>query len=336
MLLKWFMLLSGAASTTWIGAQDIHFSQYFNAPMALGPGSIGAFDGDQRVHASFRQQWRSVTTPYRTFGIGGDGRLFRNIPELAFGAWLFHDRAGDSRLSQFHFNIGASWTERIGAAKHGSLTLGAQFGITSLSIDQAGLTFDEQYNGFHFDPSIGISETFIRDSRSHPDLHAGLVYRYAPRPRGSVQIGANFFNLTRPEIGFLNSPAVPLDLRSGLHVLAQFQIAEKFDLLPRTQFMQQGKFTEFDLGANLRHIMLDRYGVLRAVQFGLHYRSRDAGYVYAGVEYDDWTFGASYDLNFSDLVPASRNRGAIEFSLIRIFRKRDALPVRFRACPDQL
>jgi hypothetical protein len=72
------------------------------------------------------------------------------------------------------------------------------------------------------------------------------------------------------------------------------------------------------------------------VQGGLFYRASDAGYVYAGLERDDWTFGVSYDINFSDLVPASRNRGGIEFTAVRVFRKRPAVPARFKACPDLL
>jgi hypothetical protein len=54
------------------------------------------------------------------------------------------------------------------------------------------------------------------------------------------------------------------------------------------------------------------------------------------VEYDDWTFGLSYDVNTSDLVPASRNRGGIEFAVVRILRKRPAVPAMFKACPDQI
>ena len=73
-----------------------------------------------------------------------------------------------------------------------------------------------------------------------------------------------------------------------------------------------------------------------AVQFGAFHRAADAGNLYAGLEHDDWTFGISYDLNFSDLVPASNNRGAWEISAIYIIRKRPAVPVRFKACPDQL
>jgi type IX secretion system PorP/SprF family membrane protein len=317
-------------------SQDIHFSQFFNVPMSLGPGNIGAFNGDYRVHGIFRQQWRSVTIPYRTFGIGGDARSFAGIEKLGAGAWLYNDRAGDSRMNRFHIDLGASWTERFGSDQEHALTIGSQLGFTAISIDDRDLSFDRQFNGFYYDPNAATGEIFDRQSTAHFDLHGGIGYRYAPVPRQSIQAGVNIFNITTPEVGFLLTPAVPLDRRTSFHVITQFPIAATLDLLPMAFYMKQGTFTELDLGANLRHIMLDRYGLLRAVQFGLHYRAADAGYAYAGLEYDDWTFGISYDLNVSDLVPASRNRGAIEFSAIRIFRKRPAVPAKFRACPDQL
>jgi type IX secretion system PorP/SprF family membrane protein len=317
-------------------AQDIHFSQFFNAPQALGPGTIGGFDGDYRFNGIYRQQWRAVSIPYRTFAFGADAANAAGIKGLGLGAWLYNDRAGDSRLNQFHFSFGSSWTQHFGAEKEHALTGGAQFGITSITLDPSALTFDSQYNGFYFDPDLGTGEQFARSSMVHPDLHLGGVYRYHPEARTELQLGVGLFNLTHPAIGFLGGPGVPLDQRTTVHAKAQFPIATKLDLLPMFQYMTQGTFNELDLGANLRYILLDRYGLNRALQFGAHYRAADAGYLYAGVEYDDWTFGLSYDINTSDLVPASRNRGAIEFTAIRILRKHPAIPVRFKACPTQI
>ena len=317
-------------------AQDIHFSQFFNAPLSLGPGSIGAFKGDYRVHGIFRQQWRSVTVPYRTFALGGDAANVGGVQGLGLGAWLFSDKAGDSRMDQFHFSLGASWTQRFGMLKDQAITGGLQFGFTSLTMDQGALTFDNQYNGFYFDPSLANGERFDRFGLVHPDLHAGLVYRYSPAPRTTLQLGFGLFNLTHPRLGFLGGLGVPLDGRISVHAMGQFPISDDLDLMPMLQYMQQGTFNETDLGANLRYILLDRYGLNRAVQFGAHYRAADAGYLYAGFEHDDWTFGLSYDINTSDLVPASRNRGGFEITAIRIFRKHPAVPVRFKACPEQL
>ncbi|MBK7945246.1 MAG: PorP/SprF family type IX secretion system membrane protein [Flavobacteriales bacterium] len=317
-------------------AQDIHFSQFFNVPMGLNPANIGQFDGDYRAHGVFRQQWRSVTVPYRTLGLGGDARDFNGVKGLGLGAWLFNDRAGDSRMNQFHFSLGASWTAMLDARQQHSLTMGAQLGITSLTIDNSGLTFDAQFNGFTYDPNLDNGESFRRYGLVHEDLHAGLVYRYASTWRQWFQAGFGLYNITRPGVGFLNEPTIPLDRRADAHAMASFKVHDDIDLLPALRWMAQGAFREFDLGTNARYVLLDRYGLRRALLAGLHMRARDAGFVFAGLERDDWTFGMSYDINTSDLVPASRNRGAIEFTAIRIWRKRPPVPVRFKACPEQL
>jgi type IX secretion system PorP/SprF family membrane protein len=319
-----------------IAAQDIHFSQFFNTPLALGPGSIGAFDGEQRLSAVFRQQWRSVTIPYRTFGLGGDLAHAAGVKGLGLGAWLYNDRAGDSRLNRFHFSLGGSWTVRPAGTTDHAVTFGLQAGISSITLNEAGLSFDAQYNGFTYDPQLGSGENIARDGLVHPDVHFGAVYRYTPTPRGSVQFGVSLFNLTSPRIGFLGEPGEPLDRRASVHIITGFPLSSDLDLRPMAQFMAQGTFHELDLGANLRYILLQRYGLERSLIAGLHYRAADAGYVHAGLEYDDWTVGISYDINTSKLVPASRERGGIEFTLVRLVRKRNTLPVRFKACPEQL
>lgn len=317
-------------------AQDIHFSQFFNVPLGLGPSSIGRFDGDYRAHGVYRQQWRSVTVPYRTFGFGGDARDFGGVKGLGLGAWLFNDRAGDSRLNNFHFSMGASWRQSLDARDQHSLTAGLQIGLTSLTIDESGLTYDAQFNGVTHDPSRSSGEDFQRYGMVHEDVHAGAAYRFTQAPREWIEAGIGLFNLTRPGVGFLGGSRIPLDARTQLHALASIPVSSEFDILPALRWMAQGTFRELGLGANARYILLERYGLKRALLAGFHVRARDAGFVHAGFEYDDWTFGVSYDINTSDLVPASRNRGAIEFTAIRIWRKRPPVPVRFKACPEQL
>ena len=330
--------LSLMLSLFWVrsAAQDIHFSQYFNLAPSLGPGHIGSFDGDKRMNAVYRQQWRSVTVPYRTFGIGGDLHDAFGVHGLGLGAWVVNDRAGDSRLNQFQLLLGGSWTHHFGTENEHALTGGIQAGFTSLTLDNGGLSFDSQYNGFYYDPNLDDRENFARSGLVHPDVHVGAVYGYSPAARTNIRIGLGVFNLTSPGVGFLGGPKVALDRRSDLHILGAFPLNAKFDLLPTIRRAAQGTFREFIIGSNARYILLDRFGLKRTVLFGLHARTHDAGFLFLGTEYDDWTFGISYDINTSDLVPASRNRGAIEFTLVRIWKKRPFLPVRFKACPDQL
>ena len=315
--------------------QDIHFSQFFNTPYATNPANIGLFDGQYRAGGVFRQQWRSVTVPYRTFGLGGDAANVGGVTGLGAGLWLYNDRAGDSRLNTFHVSLGASWTQKLGAAKDQSITGGVQVGLTSLSIDYSRLSFDSQYNGFYFDPSLASNEQFNRDAFTHPDVHAGLIYRYTPTKRDLIQAGISLFNITRPQVAF-NGYDSPLDGRSNLHVITRFPVSGKVDVQPMAQFMAQGKFREFILGGSARYILLDRYTYLRTLQAGLYWRASDAGYIFVGSEYDDWTLGLSYDINFSDLVPASRNRGGVELTAVRVFRRKPFVPCRFKACPTQM
>jgi hypothetical protein len=41
--------------------QDIHFSQFFQAPLLRNPSLAGIYTGDIRVQTVYRDQWNSVT-----------------------------------------------------------------------------------------------------------------------------------------------------------------------------------------------------------------------------------------------------------------------------------
>lgn len=319
-----------------LSAQDLHFSQFFNTPYAQNPANIGQFEGDFRMGAVFRQQWRSVTVPYNTFGMGGDAAGSAGVEGLGLGAWIYNDRAGTTRLNTFHADIGVSWSVAMDAAEQHHLTAGLQLGFTNTSIDYNALRFDAQYNGFSYDPSLGTGELFTRDARSRMDLHTGIGWRYTPEKRRSFSAGLAFFNLTNPDVSLFDAAPSPLDLRTHVHAGAQFPVSDQVDVLPMLQWQGQGKFREFNVGGTARYILLDQWGLTRAVQGGIFMRAKDAGYLHAGLEHDDWTFGLSYDINLSRLEPASSNRGGFEFTAVRVFRKRPPVPVRYKACPDQL
>ena len=52
-----------------IHAQDIGFSQFYEQPLLRNPALAGIFNGDVRLTASYRNQWQSVTVPYRTLAL---------------------------------------------------------------------------------------------------------------------------------------------------------------------------------------------------------------------------------------------------------------------------
>jgi hypothetical protein len=60
-------------------------------------------------------------------------------------------------------------------------------------------------------------------------------------------------------------------------------------------------------------------------------RARDAGNIIAGMRYDMWDVGLSYDINVSDLVPASNRRGGLELTVVYIIPPAIQIPT-YRSC----
>lgn len=317
-------------------SQDIHFSQFFNSPLDLNPANTGLFDGDLRFNGIYRSQWSSVTVPFSTISLSADAQGAFKAKNLGIGASLFNDRAGDSRLNTFQFNVAGSYGFLLNESEQQRITIGVQTGITSRTIDPNQLSYDSQYNGLYYDPSLSNDEAFARTSRLYPNMNVGVIYGQDLNSRDHVEAGISFFNLNQADQSFYDEPGVALDARYNLHFNGAFAIAEKWDLLPSFQFMGQGKFRELILGASGRYVMLDQNSLYRAFSIGVFYRASDAGYLFAGIDNDNWRYGISYDFNLSELTPASRYRGAIEISIGYIIKQPDLEKIRHRSCPDFL
>jgi hypothetical protein len=61
-----FLLILSQLSTK---AQDINFSQFYDLPVLRNPAIAGLFKGDVRVTSGYRNQWQSVTVPYKTIAL---------------------------------------------------------------------------------------------------------------------------------------------------------------------------------------------------------------------------------------------------------------------------
>ncbi len=314
-----------------IKGQDIHFSQFYNSPMNLNPALSGMFDGDYRFILNQRTQWRSVTVPYRTFGISAEIKNALEKQRINGALSMYYDRAGDSKLSTFILAPVVSKMFHLKDSTH-YLSAGIQPVFTQLSIHYDELYFDEQYNGSYYDNSLPVTETFQRQARAYFNLNTGMAYRYFKGLRRQVTAGYAWYNLLKPKQSFFNQNDVRLYVRKMLYVAATWQINNDFDVLPRILYASQHNFREFIFGGLLKYYL--RKGDYKAAYFGLFYRNKDAGYLAAGLDYRQWHFQLSYDVNMSKLVPASRSRGGLEIGVIYIFEKFKPVIKRFKYCPD--
>src|ERR1700750_2664515 len=101
--MKGYLLLLVSCLSTFTGSsQDVGFSQFYDQPLLRNPALAGIFTGDLRFSASYRNQWQSVTVPYRTFGISAEVKTPLDVMDddnLTIGMQLLRDVAGTSQFS---------------------------------------------------------------------------------------------------------------------------------------------------------------------------------------------------------------------------------------------
>ena len=312
--------------------QDIHFSQFFNSPLNLNPGLIGSFNGEFRFVGNQRTQWSSVTTPYVTYGLSADAKEIYKTP-FSVGLSIYRDIAGDSDFSTLHIALGGAYRLYLKDSTQ-TLNFGLQPSFTQRSINYAKLEFDNQYNGSQYDASLGNGENFANSGRTYFNLHGGAVWSYRIAQRKSITAGISLFNLFTPKQTFFNDQSIELQQRFVFHASGLIQITDKVDALPAIQFQTQHKFKEIIVGGRAKYHLNN--GNYKAAYAGIWYRNADAAYLSIGLDYSDFHFGVSYDINLSSLNVASNYRGGFEFAVIYILQRYKPDLRRYKACPDYI
>lgn len=315
-------------------AQDLHFSQFYNAPLNISPALTGIFTGDQRFVGIYRNQWSSVPVPYTTFAASYDQKFYFPFTGKGFfgGGLIFtYDKAGDGNLnwSQLGFNIG--YTQPLND-EH-ALSVGTELKFGQRAFKPEALTFDDQFDGDVFDPNRQTMQTFAQTASGFFDLGAGLLWNYHQRrSRNSAISGVSFAHLTQPVIGFLDDSSVGVPLVTRMFTFGTIELKDEFDLNIFGMGQLQGEFSELLLGSTVTYYLpLDNKETL-ALTGGLAYRNGDAIIAILEGTYQNWRLGFSYDINISDFEVATNNLGGPEISVRYIIFKVKG-PDTFKACP---
>ena len=152
-------------SVSGIKSQDLHFSQFYFAPLQLNPALTGVFKEDIRFTANYRRQWKSVPVDYLTFSGVVDGKIASlQFPNGFFSGGLVfnHDVAGDGNLTYSNFNITGSYTQKLNEQQ--LITAGVLIGGGQRRIDLSNLNFGNQFNGDLFVGSAPTREDLDRTS----------------------------------------------------------------------------------------------------------------------------------------------------------------------------
>jgi type IX secretion system PorP/SprF family membrane protein len=309
-------------------SQDFHLSMYDAAPLFLNPAMTGVVDGQWRVHAQYRNQWKAVNfKPYQTALISFD----KPVKNWGFGGQIVNYRAGIGNYNVLQGLASVAYSISLDKDKAHNLSFGVQGGITQKAVEHQLHTFDNQYstnNGGSFDNSLANGESFGGQSFVLPDLNAGILYYYSKQQsRINPFIGASAFNLLTPNeswYGVTNK----LPMRFYVHAGTRINITETFYVIPKVLYQRQKEFSEItfaaDVGIFLKKSELYLLG-------GLIYRANDAGVATIGLKKSNYIVRASYDVNLSTLTAASTGRGGFELSFTYMHQNKDKKTVKI--CP---
>jgi len=339
-LVLWCFLLSmvlGPSAGTSLLGQDIHFSQFHNSPLNLSPGKTGVFDGNHRISAGYRSQWRSVPVPWSTFTAAYDKKFISKYcpPNKSFfsgGVLLNYDKASDlSNLTLSNINLTGSYSTYINPRS--LITFGAMLGYASRGFDENSLTWDKQWNetDFFFDTNLSSTENFDADRVNFLETGLGLNFRRQSSGRNTIDLGVGWYHLTTPGVGFYDNDDISLPSRLTLSAIGNFELAKKLDIQLQGLAQFQGPHREYIISGLGKLYVKDDCGKKLDIHLGLGYRTTKALFPILAIQYNNIYGSISYDIDLTDFSDGKDARlNALELHFGYIISN----PVReFKLCP---
>ncbi len=302
-------------------AQDVHFTQFNATPLLINPAFTGNFTGSVRASAIYRDQWRSVTVPFRTIAVSVDAPVLQDLTlddYLAVGVQVYNDRAGDANLSNLSALASVAYHKFLGADVNKALSVGFQGGYTQKSFDLSQLYFGDEFINGQFVPGAGGNN--INNKVNYFTFNAGLSWSHAIGQGFSYVIGLGANNINQPLETFDRQEDladVGLAMRYNGQIGAIIRTGERLSLRPAFLYQSQASATEMVAGNEFHLIVGDPefMNYTTAVFLGGWYRFDDAAMITAGLEFKGFRLGLAYDYTTSTLKNTARNAGGFEISL---------------------
>lgn len=321
-----FLFLGTVTFSLSLHGQDIHFSQFAETPLQLNPANTGVHH-DVRVIANYKNQWKAVGSPYKTFALSGDLKLLKDKNHhLGLGIDFFNDKAGDANMGTSQGNISLSGI--INVNDKSIISAGLMGGFTQRSMDASKLQWGNQYDGMAYNPALATGETSAISSYTFADLGAGIQYSYgtdemyiSANNAKKLNIGVSVFHPHRPVYSYYKDASQRLHMKLVLHGDAAIGVPNSnLVLKPSYIVFIQGAVKEITPGMTFQYILQEASKYTKnkkpaAFSLGCYYRLNDAAIALAKFEYANYSIGFSYDINMSKLKTVTNTRGGFEISL---------------------
>ena len=313
-------------------AQDIHFSQFFEAPLWRNPSLAGIFKGDVRVQGVYRDQWNSVTNAYRTGSLNAEFKMpIGKLNDfITAGGQILFDRAGTIGWTSTHILPSLNYHKSLSSERNSYLSLGFMGGWVQRRFDPSKVTTNTQYDGG------GTGENFANAQYNYLDGSVGMSYNsnLNENPDNNFFIGAAYHHFNRPNVSFYRNAKIELEPKWVFSGGLKFGVSEYAYLTLQADHSRQGSFTE-TVGGAMYGLKLggDPDNPLYTIHGGAFLRWEDAIIPVIKLDYTPFSVSISYDVNMSKLKPSSYGRGGFELSVSYIGFRKNNSTMDYLRCP---
>ncbi len=306
-------------SATTLNAQILHFSQYYSAPLFLGPSFAGYSYGSRFV-ANYRDQWPSISGTFTTYAVSFDHPLFKKKSGIGF--ILVRDVAGQGNLGLTQF--GMQYAYSIPLTKEINIRPGIQ-----LTYGQRGFLINRLRFGDQIDPTfMAEDKSSSVEALNYVDANKGFL-NFSSSVLAVADyfwLGATVNNIIRPNqsLSMNDEALVPLEITAyggwRFYFEKRRRRRTKNDASINVSFFYRMKngFNQLDLGGYWRKAGLSLGMWFRGMPAkGEAINNVDALIFMLGYDFGRLSFGYSYDFTISDLI--NNTGGSNELSLVYKF-----------------
>jgi type IX secretion system PorP/SprF family membrane protein len=303
-------------------AQDIHFSQFYSAPILTNPANTGMSGDNFRIANNYRNQWAQIGEPFETICTSLDKKLVLFNHTFGVGGLVMHDQSSSYNLSANQFYISLSYSRIINNQR---ITIGLQPGMVYKSYNLADLTFGSQFdqaNG-NFNTNLPTLENGLDDHLNYFDLNFGISWstimqNYFP----SAGITISHLNLPIQRFSTSSSGSrMPVRITFNSDVIIPF--TSSINLTPLFLYSYTPGSTELLFGSTGNYSLAKSAAPLTDIYAVTMIRINplkniDALILGGGLKLMNFDLGLTYDFNISPLRKATNFNGAFEISLLYI------------------
>lgn len=330
--LFWALLIANGFQLSAMG-QDIHFSQFFEAPLWRNPSLAGIYTGDIRIQAVYRDQWNSVTNAYKTGSLNAEYKMpiGKGDDFITTGLQILYDKAGTIGWTSTHVLPALNYHKSLSSDRNRYLSLGFMGGVVQRRFDRSKMTTNSQYDG------TGDGESLTQPQYTYMDGSVGLSYNsnLSANPDNNFFLGAAYHHFNRPNNSFYRNANIELHPKWVFSGGLKFGVTDYAYMTIQADHSMQGGFRETVAGAMYGlKVGGDPDEPAYTIHAGGFLRWNDALIPVIKIDYSPFSVAISYDANISKLKPSSYGRGGFELSVSYIgFVNRDRSAMNSYLCP---